>query len=375
MTAGRLGGLPLPTGVPIGSSFPGRCAVTASARTTTRSTTTRRAARHAAARRATSPVRKMDGYEAGTDTAWCTTAYAAGEPPQATGGSEVMGYHGAREILNDWPNAQHLSCRTACRGDRGWSVSAHLFLVSAWRPVRERDPMSAAARDRRADRCSVRLPAGAAPVDRPHLPAPRQQCRGATTSRRAQPTGRRAWSPTRALNATASGTGTRCRASRRARDRPEAQHPAAERYFTRRGRARCRRSLARPERARSASTRSARCHQPGQGDAAGQRRDASPDWSSTAIFVAWDDWGGVYDHVAPPGVDVNGYGLRVPGLVIRPYAQRGYDRPPDAVVRRVCQVHGRHRPTAERPAIPPIWTNLTGRITQYGARALTFANF
>jgi phospholipase C len=50
----------------------------------------------------------------------------------------------------------------------------------------------------------------------------------------------------------------------------------------------------------------------------------SPDWDSTAIFLAWDDWGGFYDHVAPPAVDQNGYGLRVPGLVISPYARRGY---------------------------------------------------
>jgi phospholipase C len=50
----------------------------------------------------------------------------------------------------------------------------------------------------------------------------------------------------------------------------------------------------------------------------------SPDWASTAIFVAWDDWGGFYDHVVPPKVDANGYGLRVPALVISPYARRGY---------------------------------------------------
>lgn len=49
-----------------------------------------------------------------------------------------------------------------------------------------------------------------------------------------------------------------------------------------------------------------------------------PDWSSTAIFLSWDDWGGFYDHVAPPTVDENGYGLRVPGLVISPYAKKGY---------------------------------------------------
>jgi phospholipase C len=49
-----------------------------------------------------------------------------------------------------------------------------------------------------------------------------------------------------------------------------------------------------------------------------------PEWNSTAIFLAWDDWGGFYDHVAPPHVDALGYGLRVPGLVISPYARRGF---------------------------------------------------
>jgi phospholipase C len=48
-----------------------------------------------------------------------------------------------------------------------------------------------------------------------------------------------------------------------------------------------------------------------------------PEWSSTAIFLAWDDWGGFYDHVVPPRVDLNGFGLRVPGLVISPYARQG----------------------------------------------------
>jgi phospholipase C len=50
----------------------------------------------------------------------------------------------------------------------------------------------------------------------------------------------------------------------------------------------------------------------------------SPNWKSTAIFLAWDDWGGFYDHVKPPRVDQNGYGFRVPALVISPYARKGY---------------------------------------------------
>jgi phospholipase C len=49
-----------------------------------------------------------------------------------------------------------------------------------------------------------------------------------------------------------------------------------------------------------------------------------PNWKDCAIFLSWDDWGGFYDHVVPVKVDVNGYGLRVPGLVISPYARFGF---------------------------------------------------
>ena len=48
-----------------------------------------------------------------------------------------------------------------------------------------------------------------------------------------------------------------------------------------------------------------------------------PDWEETAIFVTWDDWGGFYDHVVPPRVDRNGYGIRVPAFMISPWARAG----------------------------------------------------
>ncbi len=50
----------------------------------------------------------------------------------------------------------------------------------------------------------------------------------------------------------------------------------------------------------------------------------SPYWKSTAIFVFWDDYGGWYDHVPPPLKDYDGLGIRVPLIVISPYAKKGY---------------------------------------------------
>jgi phospholipase C len=47
-------------------------------------------------------------------------------------------------------------------------------------------------------------------------------------------------------------------------------------------------------------------------------------WDSTAIFVQWDDWGGFYDHVAPPFEDYDGNGFRIPLLVISPYAKKNH---------------------------------------------------
>ncbi|HYL28197.1 MAG TPA: alkaline phosphatase family protein [Candidatus Nitrosotalea sp.] len=47
-------------------------------------------------------------------------------------------------------------------------------------------------------------------------------------------------------------------------------------------------------------------------------------WSSTAIVVVWDDWGGFYDHVTPTVRNSYELGMRVPMIVISPYAKAGY---------------------------------------------------
>jgi phospholipase C len=44
-------------------------------------------------------------------------------------------------------------------------------------------------------------------------------------------------------------------------------------------------------------------------------------WPSTAIIVVWDDWGGEYDNIAPPQLDGQGLGMRVPMLLVSAYAR------------------------------------------------------
>jgi phospholipase C len=50
---------------------------------------------------------------------------------------------------------------------------------------------------------------------------------------------------------------------------------------------------------------------------------ASDAWPHTAVVIVWDDFGGFYDHVAPPHYDVMGLGPRTPALIISPYTAAG----------------------------------------------------
>ncbi len=49
----------------------------------------------------------------------------------------------------------------------------------------------------------------------------------------------------------------------------------------------------------------------------------SPYWANSALLLTWDEYGGFFDHVPPPAVDDDGYGIRVPALLISPYAKAG----------------------------------------------------
>jgi phospholipase C len=75
----------------------------------------------------------------------------------------------------------------------------------------------------------------------------------------------------------------------------------------------------------SASERSSRSVQSGQDLAKNMVTQLmlSPSWPSSAFLISYDGPGGWFDHVAPPQVDADGYGLRVPALLISPYAFRG----------------------------------------------------
>ncbi len=74
-------------------------------------------------------------------------------------------------------------------------------------------------------------------------------------------------------------------------------------------------------------------------------------WKDTVIVIVWDDFGGLYDHVAPPHPDVYGLGPRTPALIISPWAKRGfvdhtqYDF--TSVLRLIEDIHGL-TPLAER---------------------------
>ena len=50
---------------------------------------------------------------------------------------------------------------------------------------------------------------------------------------------------------------------------------------------------------------------------------ASPQWSHMLVVVTYDEFGGWWDHAAPPKGDRFGPGTRIPALIVSPYARKG----------------------------------------------------
>jgi phospholipase C len=261
--------------------------------------------------------------------------------PACTNGdrTDVMGYHDAREIPNYWRYAQDFVLQDRMfEPNASWSLPAHLFMVSAWSArCTTDDPMSC--------RNALENPSGIRPVRRKKLGLPRNPPNYA-------------WTDLTYLLHEASvswkyyiAEGTQpdceddeiaCLPKSQEVGTPEIWNPlpwfetvkqdgelgniqSVDHFY---------------EDAKSGSLPAVAWvipngevseHPParvstGHAYVTGLVNAImqSPEWSSTAIFLSWDDWGGFYDHVVPPTVDQNGYGLRVPGLVISPYAKHGY---------------------------------------------------
>jgi phospholipase C len=284
---------------------------------------------------------KMDGFIA-QEHAGRRQACAVTQDPSCSqsGQTDVMGYHDAREIPNYWRYAEQFVLQDRMfEPNASWSLPAHLFSVSGW---------SARCTDENPMNCTnnVQLPSGtgyllAGPARRGNLPKPQYSWTDVTyllhqagvswayyLDEGAEPDCENdamfceskpqsvgvpgIWNPLpwfdtvqqdneldniqpQANFYAAARDGTLPNVVWIVPNQPNSEHPPAlvsngQAYVT------------------------SMINAVMQG----------PNWRSTAIFLTWDDWGGFYDHVVPPSVDANGYGLRVPGLVIGAYARQGY---------------------------------------------------
>ena len=250
---------------------------------------------------------------------------------------DVMGYHDADEIPNYWSWAKSYVLQDHMfESDTSWSLPAHLYMVSGWsaRCTKKGDPMScrSAVQNPGAPPGEPQDPSGAVPdyawtdltylMHKDHVswryyvfPGSQPDCDDGAMFCKAVPQNAKTpgiWNPlpyfdtvredhqlsdiqsiTSFYNAAHAGTLPEVAwltPSQKVSDHPPALITNGQAYVT---------SVV---------------------DAVMK----SPDWSSTAIFLAWDDWGGFYDNVVPPKVDEQGYGLRVPALVISPWARHGY---------------------------------------------------
>jgi phospholipase C len=285
-------------------------------------------------------IARMDGFVR-QQTAG---AGGCGDRPKCSGSEagvlrhDVMGYHNASELPNYWAYAQHFVLQDQLfEGERSWSVPSHLDLVSEWTAT-----------------CTNPLAAST--------------CRTATTSPKP---GRRVTFPWESLFQFLDlhdvswkyylGEGTEpdcddgamtCAPQNQTSLVPSIWNPAPSFLYVRDQGDAYLATHNPPMELLLADVTEGRLAQlswvvpqqnfsehPPAGITAGMEYVTSivnavmqsAYWRDTAIFIAWDDWGGFYDHVVPPNVDrtddgqfVAGFGLRVPGLLVSAWARPGY---------------------------------------------------
>jgi phospholipase C len=278
---------------------------------------------------------RMDGFEAEAEHARRGCLGQNDPACELRDTPDVLGYHDAREIPNYWAYAKDFVLQDHLfQSDASWSLPAHLYIVSEWsaRCATPGDPSScrnAPSAPANPDNAAGRVPGEYAWTDMTWL------------LHRAGVSWRYYVVKGRQPDCTDDAAVT-CRLPRQSAATPGIWNPLPwfatvehdhqvrdvqpiRRYYR----------AARAGRLPAVTWIVPNDHvseHPDSPVSAGQSHvtrliDAamrSRDWSSTAIFLAWDDWGGFYDHVRPPRIDANGYGLRVPGIVISPYARRGY---------------------------------------------------
>jgi phospholipase C len=283
---------------------------------------------------------KMDGFVTEAEGAQHGCVNTTNPNCRNSGRVDVMGYHDGRDIPNYWAYARNFVLQDHMfEPNASWSLPAHLFLVSEWsaKCSRRGDPMSCVnALQSPADPPDFKHGKNGAPLPPPDyawtdltyllhahhvswgyyvFPGTQPDCADDEMTCKALPQNAKTpgiWNPLPYFDTVrhdgqlsdirpihdfyaAARAGTLPAVSWVTPAGPVSEHPPAR-------------------------------VSAGQDYVTGLINTImkGPDWKSTAIFLAWDDWGGFYDHVKPPVVDENGYGLRVPALVISPYAKRGY---------------------------------------------------
>jgi phospholipase C len=277
---------------------------------------------------------RMDGFVAAAEAVGAKCADLLSPDCTTASRADVMGYHDAREIANYWRYASDFVLQDHMfEPNVSWSLPAHLFLVSEWSArCSTSDPMSC--------RNALELPAQLSPVV-PAPPAPDYAWTDLTYLLYRQHVSWKYYIED-GLQPDCTDGDIPCVPFRQVPTTPEIWNPLpffdTVRNDNQMGNIQGLESFYVDLKNNNLPAVSwimpnlAVSEHPPATLSMGQAHVTkvidqimhSPAWASTAIFVAWDDWGGFYDHVVPPKVDINGYGLRVPGLVISPYAKRGY---------------------------------------------------